>query len=186
MKPLCFLDVDGVVCDFVKGALAFHGKTLEYATVRWDFYSQLGLTEADFWTPLQEDFWAGLEATAEKTAIVQAVEEAFGPYNVFLLTSPCLTPGCATGKARWVEKHLPGYARRLLLTTRKEVFAGPGRTLIDDSPENVAKWKDAGGQTVLVPRPWNDLRAFSYCSDDVVAAVRQELSPHCPPLIESP
>lgn len=161
MKPVCFLDLDGVLVDFVGGALAMHGKHIPPAEVRWDFPSQVGfdgVNAAAFWAPLGRDFWAGLGWTADGRGILAAVEDAFGPERVCLLTSPCLTPGCAEGKLDWVRRELPGYARRVLVGPCKHLLAGPGKLLVDDHDANCEAFAKAGGASVLVPRPWNEYR----------------------------
>ncbi len=150
----CFLDLDGVLADFVCGALKLHGKQMAYADVRWDFHASVGMSQEAFWLALGEEFWQSLDRTPEFDAIIQTVLERFEPAKVFILSSPCQTAGCVTGKARWVEKHLPQFARRLLLTNDKEIFAGSG-VLIDDSESNWQKWTQAGGRCFLFPRPWN-------------------------------
>jgi hypothetical protein len=92
---------------------------------------------------------------------MQATEKRFGLENIFLCSSPCETSGCIVGKAWWVDKHLPNYSRRLILTNRKDIFSGPGRVLIDDRDDNIGDWIDAGGAGILVPRPWNATHSAS-------------------------
>ena len=161
MKPVCFLDLDGVLVDFVGGALAMHGKHIPPAEVRWDFLTQIGfdgVNDERFWAPMGRDFWAGLGWTADGRAILAAVEEAFGAEQVCLLTSPCLTPGCAEGKLDWVRRETPGYARRVLVGPCKHLLAGPRKLLVDDHDANCEAFNRAGGASVLVPRPWNTRR----------------------------
>ena len=155
----CFVDLDGVLVDFVGGAIAHHKLPLPALETDWNFWRRFGLSDADFWNPLGDEFWASLAPTEDMHQILGAVFDVWHPgEEVFLLSSPCLTPGCITGKARWVEKHLPALSRRLLLTDRKELFAGPGRVLVDDHDVNCEKWTAAGGEACLVPRPWNSAR----------------------------
>lgn len=156
---LCFIDLDGVLVDFVQGAFDYHDINIPWPEIQWDFLKQAGIEPDAFWTPLDQPFWASLKPTSELFVIIPAAERKFGVENVFLCSSPCETAGCITGKAMWVEKHLPSYSRRLILTNRKEVFSGPGRVLIDDRDENVEGWEKAGGIGVLVPRPWNKTKA---------------------------
>lgn len=149
-----FLDLDGVLVDFVQGALKQHGATLEPDAVRWDFLKQIGVAPADFWRPLGFDFWAHLPWTREGKALLAGL-----PDNVVLLSSPCQTNGCCDGKRAWVNRELPQLKDRLILASCKEAFAHPGALLIDDHEVNVDKFRAAGGRAVLVPRPWNRLRA---------------------------
>lgn len=155
MNTFCFIDLDGVLVDFIEGAFEYHGITIEWADIRWNFVEQAGLHPGDFWRLLGTGFWAGLKRTREFFAIIGAAEKKFGADNIFLCSSPCETPGCIVGKALWVDHYLPKYSRRLILTNRKEVFSGPGRVLIDDADHNIDGWVKAGGVGILVPRPWN-------------------------------
>ncbi len=159
MRPVCLLDLDGVLVDFVGGALSLHGKHVPPSEVRWDFLTQIGLEPADFWRPLGRSFWAGLPWTAEGRELLDVVEDVFGPENVCLLTSPCATPGCCEGKLDWVARELPAYRRRVLVGACKHLVAGPGKLLLDDHDANVEAFREAGGSAILVPRPWNDRRA---------------------------
>ena len=65
-------------------------------------------------------------------------------------------PGSATGKVLWIEKHLPRYKKRLIITAApKHLFAKPDTLLIDDKTDNVDEFIEASGYGLLVPRPWN-------------------------------
>lgn len=157
MTPVCFLDLDGVLVDFVSGALALHGKTLDPAEVRWDFMAQIGFAGVDaprFWEPLGRAFWAGLGWTHEGRALLSEIERLFGE-NVAILTSPCETDGCIDGKRDWIKRHLPAYRRRLIVGSPKELLAAPGKILVDDHDGNEQAFAAKDGATILVPRPWN-------------------------------
>ena len=151
----CFLDLDGVLADFVAGACKFFGKDIPHSEVKWDLEQQFGLTRSDFWNPLGKDFWANLPPCPEMGEVIRVVEKHFDPNNVYVASHPCLTPGCSAGKAIWVETHLPRYARRIILVPDKSVFAGDRKVLIDDHDHNCEKWSKAGGTSFLLPRPWN-------------------------------
>ncbi len=175
MNTLCFLDLDGVLVDFVNGVFRFHNFYIPWPEIGWEFDKKSGLSPDAFWGALGTKFWSTLGSTQECSAIINAAEKKFGKDNVFLCSSPCGTPGCTTGKAAWVDDHLPGYARRLILTNRKEVFSGPGRVLIDDRDENVEGWEKLGGVSVLVPRPWNKTRNASTDVTDIVVKAIEAL-----------
>ncbi len=158
--PVVFFDVDGVLADFVSGALSAHGKELEISTVRWGFPEQIGFTGVNdpaFWSPLGGDFWAGLRPYADGFALLRAAERLVGADRVALLTSPCDTAGCVDGKRAWVAKHLPDYRRRLFVGGAKHLFAAADKVLVDDHDANVDAFAGAGGWCVQPPRPWNRL-----------------------------
>ena len=65
-------------------------------------------------------------------------------------------PGSCTGKALWVQSHLPEYSKRFIISTApKSLLAKPDTLLIDDKDENVEEFVKAGGYGILVNRPWN-------------------------------
>lgn len=155
----CFLDLDGVLVDFVGPACRFHGKGNPYTDGRgpYDTWKPLGMTRADFLLPLPAGFWENLPWTSDGREIMSVVEREFGAENVCILTAPSGFPGCAEGKIAWIARELPEFYRsgRYLLGPAKYFAAGPGKVLIDDSPDNTFSWRAAGGNTFLLPRPWN-------------------------------
>lgn len=171
---ICFLDLDGVLVDFVGGAFALHGRSLPRRAVQWDFDKQLGIPAADFWAPMGQAFWAGLDWTPEGRLLLGGIEGLFGE-NVVLLTSPCQTVGAVEGKVDWIRQYLPRYSRRFFVGPAKHTIAGPGKVLVDDHEGNVTPFVAHGGNAVLVPRPWN--RRASETNDngcfDVDAVLRE-------------
>jgi hypothetical protein len=157
MSPTAFIDLDGVLVDFVSGVLAAHGARLPPREICWDFNTQLGLTAGEFWAPCGKDFWESLSWTHEGPALLEAVEKVFGD-NVVVLTSPCKTAGAVEGKVEWIRRNMPKYARRYFVGPPKHLLAGAGKLLIDDHDDNAKKFAAHGGRVVLVPRPWNARR----------------------------
>lgn len=168
MVPAILFDVDGLIANFVKGACEVHGSTLHHnmKSIQWNFFETMGLTEEEFWKPCGRRFWANLEPLADGTELLKYAETLVGANRIGLLTSPCNTDGCIDGKRDWVAKHLPDYKRRLFTGSAKELFAGPGKVLVDDNDGNADKFvfsdgKFTGGRAVLVPRPWNRKRSVT-------------------------
>jgi hypothetical protein len=153
----CFVDLDGVLVDFNRGACRRHGKDypdpwpVGTGTIR----VVLGLDQQSFWAPMDEQFWADLEPLPDCHDLLRLLESVFGAANVCILSSPCHHPFGLAGKYRWILRHLPGYARRYLIGPPKHFCAGPNKVLVDDLEENVRLFTEAGGQGVLMPRPWN-------------------------------
>lgn len=151
-----FLDLDGVLVDFVGPALALHRKAIPPRDVRWNFPDQVGIPQEAFWKPLGFDFWANLPWTREGRALLEAVEDIDAPFGY--LTSPCQTEGCAEGKRAWARKHLPCRGAKVFIGSAKHLLAHPGALLVDDHDANVEAFRAAGGKAILVPRPWNTRR----------------------------
>lgn len=180
MKPVCFLDLDGVLVDFVKGAYKLHSQPYDPAArIPYDFMSTFGISNNEFWAPMDFDFWAGLGWTTEGKELLRGLERLFGQENIVLLTSPCLTVGSVEGKIEWIRQNLPAYSRQFFVGPCKHLAAGPDKILIDDHDDNCIKFLAYGGHARLVPRPWNaekngteqglfDINQFLYVTERIV------------------
>lgn len=163
-EPVVLFDMDGVLVDFVGGALRAHGKTLAPSEVVWDFPSQVGFSgSADpaFWEPLSNhDFWAELEPLADGMVAFELVAKAMPKHRIGFLSSG-IVKGSSDGKRSWVAKHLPGWEKHLILGTHKALLAAPCKVLVDDHEPNVTAFAAAGGRAVMVPRPWNERKPLT-------------------------
>lgn len=153
------LDMDGVLVNFVEGIRTALGKPWPYTNLEamgeWGLDKLWGITPAEFWAPCDSaDFWAELDWMPDGEEILRVVEE-FAGEEVYLLTSPSLSPESYRGKAQWVASHMPKYRSRLLMGACKHLLAQPEHLLVDDADHNATAFKAAGGRSVLVPRPWN-------------------------------
>ena len=171
----CFLDMDGVLVDFVGGACKLHNMPYPYPALNgiWDFVEALNLNSAKFWAPMGREFWANLKPTPEMPTIIQLLENKFGKTNVCLLTSPCQTDGCIDGKMDWIKAYIPDYKRRVMFSTAKEFLAHPKTVLVDDAEHNTAPFNEHGGQGILLARPWN--RRF-YDKDKSLMLLQDDLN----------
>lgn len=159
MKPVIFVDLDGVLCGFVQGVLRHHGRTdIPISSVRWNIETQLGITAEQLWGDKGFDFWVNLDPLPDGMELLRLVEGLVGVEQIGLLSSPCDTVGCREGKQQWVNKHLPQYRKRLFLGSAKELFAGPTKVLVDDYDGNAQRFYRAGGWSILPARPWNCAR----------------------------
>jgi 5'(3')-deoxyribonucleotidase len=157
---IVLMDMDGVLVDFVGGICRAHGREWPYHDRKnlgeYDTAKVIGMAPEKFWRPCnRQEFWEQLEWTEDGTEILDAAEKLLGPENVYLLTSPTISAGAYAGKFAWVEQNLPHYKRRLLMGACKHLCALEGTVLVDDSDKNVEDFRRAGGEAILVPRPWN-------------------------------
>lgn len=157
-----YIDMDGVLADFVGGMCQVHGKPSPYDPTnqqtlgRFDMEKLWGMSPSQFWYKAEEpEFWCNLEKTSEADEIVELAVGGFGLENVAVLTAPPLSMGAVPGKRIWMKKHYPQLAKRMIFTGAKEFIAAPGRMLIDDKDSNVDGWEDEGGDGILLPRLWN-------------------------------
>jgi hypothetical protein len=153
----CFVDLDGVLVDFNRGAIRRHGREHPdpWPAGVWAVREVLGLDSESFWAPMDEQFWVELDPLPDCYDLLRLLESIFGAENVCILSSPARSASALAGKYRWILRHLPGYERRYLIGPPKHFCAAPGKVLVDDLEENVKRFSEAGGQGVLIPRPWN-------------------------------
>jgi 5'(3')-deoxyribonucleotidase len=173
-----FLDLDGVLVDFVGGALRVHNAThIPYHDIRWGLVEQIGISANQFWRGIDaagEDFWANLVWTHDGREILKMVLDHFGVENVCILTAPSNHHSAAAGKVRWINEHVPELKRQYVLSAAKHFLAGPDKLLIDDHDGNVDKFRAAGGEALLLPRPWNRRRQTCFGNGSLVS-LGQEL-----------
>ena len=169
------LDLDGVITDFRRPAVAAHFRPPEdySGPMRYAVHEDLGMTAEQFWQPLDYSFWVNLPFGPDGRSILAVVEQVFGPERVCILTSPPLNHHATSAKPWWIAHNLERYARRFLIGPAKEFAAGPGSLLIDDSEANVNAFRGAGGEAFLLPRPWN--RSFGL---DPLTSLRTFLAPY--------
>lgn len=158
------LDVDGVVADFVGGALEFHQVdnnpyALEENKGKYTLEDMCGISRSEFFGEMGYEFWLGLSLMPEAIQIFNACAEAVGSQNVCFLTSPVMTRGCLDGKRAWLNKYFP--RQPYLIGNDKGFCAAPGHLLVDDADSNVNRFTAEGGRAFLVPRPWNSSHAFN-------------------------
>lgn len=155
---MIFLDMDGVLCDFVSAAFRAHGKEFCSATYPKGEYRierVLGVTYDQFWVNIDglgNNFWPTLKPYSWMQRLVAKVFEFDS--EVKIATSPSENPNSWSGKQFWLRWHGLGHIRAKM-GDEKWLLAAPGRCLIDDSDENVNEFRAAGGDAILFPQPWN-------------------------------
>lgn len=156
-----FLDIDGVLADFVSPAMEAHGKPFDvdtYPSGMWAIEDVLGVTPDAFWSKFDGyNFWRGLKVYDGAKAFVEELELTFGSKNICLLTSPSKHHDCIRGKKDWIDEHFPQFKKQVLFGSAKYFCANPSAMLIDDNDNNCDLFEAAGGKAVRVPRPWNKL-----------------------------
>jgi 5'(3')-deoxyribonucleotidase len=151
------LDMDGVLVNFNKGASERHGIPLTYAEYRCSLQKHWQLTQKEFWSKCEGlDFWENLEWMPDGKEILSLVEESVGRDNVAICTSPSRDIMCPAGKMAWIRREIPWLERRMIITPIKYWCASRWTILIDDNPEKIDAFVNAGGLGCLVPRQWND------------------------------
>lgn len=180
-KPIILLDIDGVVIDWIGGALKVvedvAGKTLTADDItEWDIFEQHSLSEyADecYRRYNAPGFTLGLQPYAEAKGGVEWLKSIA---DIVVVTSPTWNKRIADAeddedalaqaldesttcfiseRAYNLKKHFGLKRNQLVFTPAKHRVDGD--FLIDDKVENVAEWvKEQGGRGGLLwTRPWN-------------------------------
>jgi len=149
-----FLDVDGVLADFVGNILKECGKdSSQLKRGEYDLNESLGL---DMHSILKNLDWYNIPLTEDYQIFLDFVKKHFKKHQIYICTK-VFDYESAKGKMKWIRKNIPGYP--FLLTDNKCRLAGKGLLLIDDCDEEVNKFRGMGGKAILVPRIWNTMFA---------------------------
>lgn len=158
---IIFLDMDGVLFDFVSAALKVHGIQKSKAYAKWEpGYSEMheafGFSEDEFWSKInkKDKFWQELP---QYEWIDKLYEKASEIAKTLILSAPSKNPKSAYGKQICLQKW-KGYGFRDWIFTpakHKKLLARPGALLIDDNDQNVEEFRKAGGNAILFPQRWN-------------------------------
>jgi hypothetical protein len=150
---MIFLDMDGVICNFVQASLDVHKRTEKHEDIKtWAYYAEWGMSEPEFWRKCSGvAFWAGIKEYPWAEDLVWAASHLAEHY---FLTAPTSTrrAECIHGKEQW----LMGDAFRMIPTEHKHLIAAPGRVLVDDNEKNIANWIKHGGIGLGLKQPWNN------------------------------
>ena len=179
-----YLDMDGVLCDWLGGVCKLYGRDRdEFALASRegvDFREWLGVTNDALWAKVHEagvDFWANLDTYP-------------WAYDLWVLcnktakTKICSTPGrwpttpdSLAGKQLWLQRELgcPGKTfRDTNFSFSKEDFAIlPGIVLIDDRKAVIEPFVAKGGMAIQCP---NDFEERWREVPNALSVVKAELS----------
>jgi hypothetical protein len=134
--PQLFLDCDGVLADFDRGAEALLGmppREFEARHGRREFWRHLAGAPA---------FFAGLPLLPDARRLWAAVEHL----RPVILTGLPLGNWAAPQKLRWAAEHFP---EACMITTmaraKRDHMEAPGDILVDDTLTYRGLWEEAGG-----------------------------------------
>lgn len=151
-----FLDLDGVLSDWVSSALRVFNLT--HDDVSPDDLRELHrvVTNGDedaMWAEIDkhgEEFWSGLSLYDWSLELWETCRSVA---PTCILTKPSRSPYSASGKVRWITQHFK--TRSFLIGPPKHFCARPGALLVDDYEKNCLRFKDAGGEAIVFPQPYN-------------------------------
>ena len=145
-----WLDMDGVLADFIGGTLIMHGREFSdrQKITTYDYYEDWGLTKDEFWEKIRgRGFWYNLGVLPWAKPLVELVRER--DPNFMVCTIPSKDTECIQAKLDWLQDNLGVGMNHVAVMPRKWQLAAPGRLLIDDNPVYTKKWIDRGGDAIL-------------------------------------
>ena len=157
---IIFIDMDGVLVNFVDGVLRlFHRETLmdNWPDGATNVQKVLKIKRSEMWAAIDDlgaCFWRNLETYPWAGDLVHGCQELG---EVVLISSPSLaSPLCLAGKKAWINERFGPEFRNYIFTPQKHLLAGPDRFLIDDFETQHKKWIDHGGECGFIfGQPWN-------------------------------
>lgn len=157
-----FLDLDGVIANFCKGARAAMNDP--YPTEPFEIPDNwLDMEGKNLWHFCRgHDFWANLDPFPWYKDIIKIVNSNCADWK--FMSKPSCDAGSYSGKFEWLKKHVKGGVNRLWLVNGSKALActGPHHLLIDDNAKNCNEWKEAGGTVYR----WTEISA-NYPQEEV-------------------
>lgn len=151
-----YLDLDGVVSNFIKSAAKLYGYEEHHLLEKWSpgvckLESVLGVTEDYFIESIRKagkEFWSDME-------VYDHAEELYklctGYAKTYICTAPLNWPECLAGKMEFLQKWHGDNFNNYIITEHKELLANERCVLIDDLEKNIEKFSDNNGKTILFP-----------------------------------
>lgn len=186
MEYRIHLDMDGVLCNFDKGAIAVHGMDFAEVTAKrppghWSLVEPMGFTSTNqFWKPINEagvDFWTNLEPLPWMDELVKLVSTITEDW--YIVTAPSYDIDSYIGKLTWIKNMFGRKFTRVVPTMHKEILAGNRTILIDDRYENCNKFYQEclerqyqGAGSVIFPSIGNDFHEHAH---DPIPLVKESL-----------
>jgi len=160
-----FLDMDGVLCSFLrafetfKTGLSPDAYETKYGSKKyWDLINSKGV-----------DFWSDIDPLPDMNELKSFVFDNF--LRIGILSSSSKknsgTNYAEIGKRIWLEKHgftsvIPdSYIHIVPSAQDKKKFASSDRILVDDYPKNITGWTSSGGVGILHKSAKNTIKELT-------------------------
>lgn len=156
---ICYLDLDGVLAQFVPAVIELFGSKIKETDVKsYDYYTYLGVSEAEVWQKVKEekDFWVKLKKYPWANELVGYLERNWDISDLVLCTKSSPDPYSAANKITWIQTNFPKLRDHYVVCRLKGFLSSENALLIDDCEKNVYDFQEQGGSTVLFPQPWNN------------------------------
>jgi len=143
-----FLDLDGVMADFIKGikkivpdySEADYESDPKYRKQMWDVIKEYSANGGKL--------WGELDLMPDAMVLWDYISSSDGLEILTASGNPKY--GAGEQKREWVPKHLGGVKINLVRkSSEKAAYAAPNHILIDDMPKSIDPWVKAGGIGIL-------------------------------------
>lgn len=164
-----YLDMDGVLVDFVRGACELYN--YDPLMINKTVQEHVNASDEDFWNLIDsegEAFWTELPMYRYAKTLVNRCQHKS---KVIVLTDPSFGAFCYGGKKLWMMKHFPDIP--VYMAAEKWRLARRGDVLIDDKPSNVRDFNNHGGHGIMFPQRWN---GYHVDAKDKVKYIEYQLS----------
>lgn len=154
-----FVDMDGVIVDWLGAAAKACGLDVRSPTIRnklkqgVELQEAFGISDGAMWsriTPYGSEWWANLQPLPWANELLTRLAQRG---DVTLLTSPGKLPDvaatAAAGKIKYIHQRLGGMP--YIITWHKERCVAPDVILVDDSEKKYNKFIEAKGAAFLWP-----------------------------------
>lgn len=155
-----YVDMDGVIADFFGGLEKFTGVS-HWKDIHNKEVTIASLKDTDFFYQLDE-----FPTSKRLISFVNVISKGDWGINSTPLRGD--RDNSAYWKRRWLEEHnmMPSIDR-LIFTSNKPKYAwsmldGKPNILIDDKPENIKRWNDAGGIGIRYQANEDDLKEYLF------------------------
>ena len=140
-----FVDMDGVVADFLTGCSAMMGKPLTS--------DDAGHTEYDLRKEelTNKRLFGMLPPMVDYADLIGYIKHTGLPWEILTAAGTINRELVVYDKNEWVRKYIdPNVVVTCTFSgTQKAAFAKKGSVLIDDRPKNIAAWEEAGGIGII-------------------------------------
>jgi 5'(3')-deoxyribonucleotidase len=156
-----YLDMDGVLADWIAAVCALHGLTWKEVTAKWapmrgfTIHEPLGMTYdalEDSIDKVGEAFWLGIPKFPWARSLYFTCCD-IAP--TCIVTKPPRGFRTSYLKVIWLRRLFGPEFEDFFLGSQKHFFAAPGHVLIDDGEHNCEHFEAKGGKSILFPQYWN-------------------------------
>lgn len=137
-----YVDMDGVLTDFMKGTADLLGAPLNNENKKEFWKSQKTMPSDEL-----VQWWADLDWMPNGQQLWNYVSK----YNPIVLSSPGSVQRqyVEEGKAKWIATHLSPAPKKFIFEREKEKYATSTSVIIDDRSKVIDPWVAAGGIGIL-------------------------------------